>query len=264
MSCIFCDNPEPGKSIEHIVSESFGNKRYVLDKGEVCDPCNNRFSGFEGVSLSNTIFGMERAIAATVTKKGNAVKSRIGGMTIEGSKNFTKGLITLKNLNEVNITDFDAASGTFKLVVPAFEKTEVPTSKLLLKMGLESLFKSKPEIYHKYDFTDLRQYLTVVTNTDWPFVMSKFEHDKFTSIPTFLDKFLLKKERLELLYSEVDAQTLLFKFRFRAISMIVNLVNRNLHWVAFYEKNSGNRFLYPEHFNKKYQRLMIKKENDEK
>jgi hypothetical protein len=40
--CIICDTPNEAKAIEHIVPESMGNTFYVLEKGDVCDPCNNR------------------------------------------------------------------------------------------------------------------------------------------------------------------------------------------------------------------------------
>ena len=43
--CIFCGNDSTcSKSIEHIVPESFGNKSTFLQKGIVCDKCNNYFA----------------------------------------------------------------------------------------------------------------------------------------------------------------------------------------------------------------------------
>lgn len=45
MKCIFCkNNSEKSKSIEHIIPESLGNKKALLDKGIVCDSCNNYFA----------------------------------------------------------------------------------------------------------------------------------------------------------------------------------------------------------------------------
>jgi len=42
MNCIFCkkDSSE-SKSVEHIIPESLGNDRFILEKGKVCDKCNN-------------------------------------------------------------------------------------------------------------------------------------------------------------------------------------------------------------------------------
>lgn len=255
MKCIFCLIENSAKSIEHIVSESFGNRIYVLERSAVCDSCNNRFSKFEGEALSSTIFGMERAVASVVTKKGSTAKLKMKGFAIEGSEDFTPNKITLKNLPEGSISNFDPATGKFNIRIPAFDKTEVPTSKLLLKMGLESLFTSRKSIYGKHDFSDVRDFLLSKSNQDWPFIISHYEHDKFLSIPSFLMKYSLKKLRMELLFSEKDDNILLFKFRFRAIDMIINLINRDLEWIIDYESGNKDKFLYPEHYENKLLKL---------
>lgn len=44
-NCIFCNQDSTAsKSIEHIIPESLGNDELILDKGIVCDKCNNYFS----------------------------------------------------------------------------------------------------------------------------------------------------------------------------------------------------------------------------
>lgn len=43
--CIFCgENSEDSKSVEHIIPESLGNKELILERGVVCDKCNNYFA----------------------------------------------------------------------------------------------------------------------------------------------------------------------------------------------------------------------------
>ena len=43
--CIFCGNDsKDSKSVEHIIPESLGNKDLILEKGVVCDKCNNYFA----------------------------------------------------------------------------------------------------------------------------------------------------------------------------------------------------------------------------
>ena len=81
--CIFCNKENQAKSIEHIVSESFGNKQYIVERGRVCDDCNSRFSKFEGEALSNTVFVMERAIFGIETKKGKTKIKRKENMDCE-------------------------------------------------------------------------------------------------------------------------------------------------------------------------------------
>lgn len=45
MLCFFCkEDATNSKSIEHIVPESLGNKKYILEKGIICDKCNNYFA----------------------------------------------------------------------------------------------------------------------------------------------------------------------------------------------------------------------------
>lgn len=44
-NCIFCGrNSEDSRSIEHIIPESLGNKELILERGIVCDKCNNYFA----------------------------------------------------------------------------------------------------------------------------------------------------------------------------------------------------------------------------
>lgn len=45
MRCLFCKQDSSNtKSIEHIVPESLGNKKFILPIGYVCDKCNNYFA----------------------------------------------------------------------------------------------------------------------------------------------------------------------------------------------------------------------------
>lgn len=42
MRCIFCErDSSTSRSIEHIIPESLGNHEHVLERGVVCDGCNN-------------------------------------------------------------------------------------------------------------------------------------------------------------------------------------------------------------------------------
>lgn len=45
MRCIFCkQDSSNSKSVEHIIPESLGGTKHILDKGIICDKCNNYFS----------------------------------------------------------------------------------------------------------------------------------------------------------------------------------------------------------------------------
>ena len=252
MHCIFHLTENDAKTIEHIVSESFGNHRYVMARGAVCDECNKRFSGFEGKALSNTIFGMERARHAVITKKGNNVKSKISELEIIGSEDFVKQKITVKGLAEENLKDFDPTTGIGKLVVKSFDKSESATSKLLLKIGLESLFTSQKKVYEKYDFTELRNYLLGVSNTDWPFMTTDFEPDRFKSVPTFFDKYYLKRIHCRLFFCECADGSLLFNFKYGSVAMTINLIDRSDRWIQTFTAGDSKARLYPEHYRRKF------------
>lgn len=250
-TCIFCDTDNKATSIEHIVSESFGNKKYVMEKGKVCDICNQKFSKFEGIALSNSIFAMERARFGIKTKKGRNVKGQIKDFKIEGDKGFKKQTITVNELTEENFTIIDSSTNIGYLYVDSFDKSEVATSKLLLKVALESIYTSKREIFKKYDFKELKDFLQNKNITDWPFVTTSYERDRFISVPSYYDKYLLKKNHCELKYLEISESILLFKFKFGAVSMVINLLNRNLDWTVNTVEQDENARIYPEHFRNK-------------
>lgn len=251
MKCIFCDKENEAESIEHIVPESFGNKVYVMKKGEVCDTCNGKFSKFEEKALTNSVFVMERARFAIITKKGKNVKGEIKKLIIEGDKNFREKYINVTGIDEENMIEFNPTSGIGYLLIPSFDKSEVSTSKLLLKIGLESFYHSQKTLFKKYKFTDLKDFLTVKNNKPWPFLTTDFEIQKFYSIPRHNDKYILKQKHCELKFVEIDKNTLLFKFKFGAIAMTINLLNRNLNWIEENLKLDKKSMLYPEHFRNK-------------
>jgi len=250
-TCIFCDIENDSKSTEHIVPESLGNSDYILEKSKVCDSCNNRFSRFEAKALSNTIFLMERARFGRRTKKGKNAKGKVDKLSIEGDKNFTRNLLTVKGLDSENFINFNPETGQGDLIVKPFDKSEVATSKLLLKMGIESLFTSQKKIYMSYDFTDLRDYLLAKTNKDWPFVTNGKQQIKFEDIPQYSIKYKLSKMRVRLRYLEYDSNSLLFKFTYGCVTMIINLLNRDTTWMKDYNKKVQNLFIYPRHFANK-------------
>ena len=255
MNCIFCDNDHNSVMVEHIIPESFGNRYYVLQKGTICDNCNNEFSKFEGIALSNTVFVMERSRFGIVTKKGNPAKGKVDGLTVEGDKDFRKQFITVEGLNRNNFKDYDPKTKVGSLIIKTFDKSEVATSRLLLKIGLESIYKSQKEIYDKYDFRDLKRFLLKGDNIDWPFVTSDIEIETFKSIPTYTDKYRLKKNHCILRCLEYNNDTLLIRFKYGSISMIINLLNRDLEWIVQMQKIENDISIYPEHYKNKIKKV---------
>lgn len=252
VKCIFCDEPNEAISIEHIIPESFGNITYLMEKSRVCDLCNSKFSKFEDKTLSNSIFTMERARLAIVTKKGKNVKGKVKDIEIEGDKNFEKNKIFIKGINTENFKNYNPTTGIGQIYIESFNKSEVSSCKLALKLALESIYTSRKEIYAKYNFQELKDYLVKKNNKDWVFLMTDFEQEKFISIPRFKIKYDLKnKNYCELKILEIDENNLLFKFQFGAISMVLNLISRNINWTKIYIENDKLIQVYPKHFRRK-------------
>ena len=261
MTCIFCDEENESESIEHIVSESFGNKDYVVKRGAVCDRCNAKFSSFEGKALANTVFAMERARLGVVTKKGSNVKGKVANLIIEGDQNFRKQFVTIKAINDNPLKDFDAETGEGQLFVASFDGSDVATSRLLLKIGLEAIFTSQRKVYTAFNFSELKEFLTNKNDRDWPFMTTDAELNKFISIPRFDDRYRLRQKNITLSISEFNNDTLLFKFKFGAIAMTINLLNRGLGWISDYIDIIGESedYVYPAHYRskiKKYRGLV--------
>jgi hypothetical protein len=244
LKCIFCPNEETDSPEEHIVPESLGNTTYILTNATICREHNTLFSKFEEKALSKTILGMERSRLGVKTKKGKPAKSKTGDIEFMGDKDFRKNVINVNGLKDEDIKDFDPKTGTFKIVVQGFDKTEVPTGKLVLKIGIESIFQSQKQLTEKYDFQDLKDCLTNKNNKDWPFLITKKRLTSFKSIPKYNDKHELKKIRCELLFSELNSNTLLFNFVYGGVSILMNLINRDKSWTDDYLKDRDAE-LYP-------------------
>lgn len=123
---------------------------------------------------------------------------------------------------------------------------------------MESLYTSQRAVYNRYDFKEAKEFLQGLSNTEWPFMTSQKEFKKFVSIPRFNEKVKLSRKHMELKFLEVDSSTLLFKFKFGAISMVINLVNRNLSWLNKVLTDDPLAMLYPEHFRAKLKNYLDK------
>lgn len=108
--CIFCKSTtNPFRSVEHIFPESLGNKEKILDKGFVCDICNNEVLSildaelldFEGIKFMRTFNGIEN-------KKGKVPDANFPNLKIENpSKNHIQlHLQTKKHVRNQTNTGF--------------------------------------------------------------------------------------------------------------------------------------------------------------
>jgi HNH endonuclease len=147
MKCIFCKkNSENSKSVEHIIPESLGNKDHILDKGIVCDACNNYFAlKIEKIVLDIPYFKSVRHRNLIESKKGIIPNERAfmgADPNVFIDNNFPEKSIVINNpLTVSKILN----NQIFHMIVPHF--TEPPNndkelSRFLGKIAIEVLASS--------------------------------------------------------------------------------------------------------------------------
>lgn len=194
MRCVFCKkNSENSKSIEHIIPESLGNKEHILEKGIVCDNCNNYFAlKIEKIVLDKPYFKGLRHRNFIESKKGIIPRERalIGGdfdVFIDNNKG--ERSILINNPNTVNkITNQEV----FQMIVPHFtEPTEndKDISRFLGKIAIEvlvhHLYPNQEwvnEIIDKPELNSLRDYVRIGNKPNfWEYHQRRIynEEDRF-------------------------------------------------------------------------------------
>lgn len=251
MNCIFCNNNIEKESIEHIVPESLGNERYILKPNCLCGDCNNSFSKFEAEAISKTILGFERARLGIKTKKGKPSIGEVQDIKFTAHDELKKNYITAHGIKSEHIVGTNEKDRTFQVKVPAFDNNAMATSKLILKIGFESIYQSKKCFIKEFDFNELKNYLLKKDNKDWPFITSRVPIHTFKSIPSFFEKYSLKRIECYLNYLHLDSKTILFQFKYGGAHFVLNLLNRNTDWAKEYFAKDKNARLYPEYLMKK-------------
>jgi len=152
------------------------------------------------------------------------------------------------------LSDYNPETKTFKVRVPNFNAgSEVETSKLLLNMGFESLYKSKKALFNRYNFDELKDYLLGKTKDNWPLIVPSKMIADFLIIPTLFDKHYLSKIPCNLLAREVDSKTLIFRFEYGGgIAMEINLLNRDTDWIKLHVDEKTIFSVHPVSFNEKF------------
>ncbi|MEA5401776.1 HNH endonuclease [Arcicella sp. DC2W] len=149
MNCLFCkQNSDNSKSVEHIIPESLGNKEHILDKGFVCDKCNQYFAlKIEKPLLEQPYFRNVRHRAGIESKKGRIPIENAIFISPELAKAEViidkRGRVSIvfseqdeKNAHKI----FSKSKGS--MIIPAFDKPE-PNNKILsrflAKVAVEAL-----------------------------------------------------------------------------------------------------------------------------
>ncbi len=249
MKCIFCPSTEGLEIIEHIVPESLGNKDYIMDNAKVCGTCNAKFKDFENKAQYNTILGYERARLGHKSKRNKPAKGLINGMEWTANIKGEKNLVKAKGVNP----DFFKKIGSdlYELRIPMYDKTNVPISKLLLKIGIESIYNSLPEIAKKYDFSKAKSFLKGEKFYNWPYLIPKtYVSNRFNDFLNSKIANHLKKIGCRLSYRVYNGY-LLFRFKYGGFTGIICLNSTDIDWIENLQKEKQSKFVIcPENFKK--------------
>ncbi|MGY3143370.1 hypothetical protein ACVWYQ_000369 [Bradyrhizobium sp. USDA 3397] len=131
-------------SVEHIVPHSFGNRKAILPKGIVCDPCNNYFARkIEQPLLADRSFRNLRAWYQVPNKRGRppALHGVLAGTELEIGLRLRNGALEIKperqsQAEEIreHLTSEGAPPFLFELPM---DPPKALMSRLLAKMALE-------------------------------------------------------------------------------------------------------------------------------
>lgn len=136
-SCIFCQKEESFTSLEHIVPHSLGNDILVLEKGWVCDNCNNICSRFESKALNNSILGLERCRLGVITKKQKPAKSDVHGISWFSEPNLPPNVLSAEaKWNEIPLL-VSSNGNSGRIAFPVHDSSCYSIARLLLKIGIE-------------------------------------------------------------------------------------------------------------------------------
>lgn len=133
--CIFCHKDSSGsKSLEHIIPESLGNKKWVLPKGYVCDACNNYFARkIEKELLEQPYFVSLRFRKEILTKKNRLVKQH---MIFPGAMKATDVIMlstpdgVLASFDDEEIYEKIKTGNCHQMIAPYLPEPDFPNEKM--------------------------------------------------------------------------------------------------------------------------------------
>lgn len=159
--------------MEHIIPESLGNDIVILDKGWVCDKCNNIISAFESRALSKSILGLERSRLGVITKKKKPARSETYGITWFSEPDKPQNVLSAETdwANYPILWNKDFFDG--KIAIPIHDKTCEDIARLLLKIGVEitavALQAGHPGI--QGDFSEAKNHILGLNKDLWPYLL---------------------------------------------------------------------------------------------
>jgi hypothetical protein len=269
MRCIFCKNDSSNsKSVEHIIPESIGNKSHILQKGIVCDSCNNYFGNkIEKTVLEMPYFKSLRGRVMIENKKGKIHRisgftknkdnieisfSQDGSNTIEVLYEDEKALETLKNHNELYIP-----------LIPKPPQNDLHVSKFVGKIALEAFAQRvSPAEDWQEDFVEhkgldeLRHFVRYGEGyTIWPYYVRRIYDEHQIKYDEKSGKILEKLNEYDFLIPDNptiegeihNIDNLYFVMAIMGIEYTINLTNAGLNrYITWLSDNHNKSILQME------------------
>jgi hypothetical protein len=195
--CLFCkkDKGVQFTKVEHIIPESLGNNEYVLDKGVVCDKCNQYFSKLESYFCNYHLSSTHKLFTKYKTKKGKPpflplIEGEMRQDTT-GKINFKQTLIPGLEHEQLTISFFED-DVAIRLAWPLPDSDSKKISRFLAKAGIETLYLKMKLFAFEKDFDFVRNYARFGGKKDFiPFLWCNQPHQH---IDLYIGKFEFKKK----------------------------------------------------------------------
>jgi hypothetical protein len=196
--CIFCGLENVQTKSEHIIPASFaGEDSYILDKGYVCDKCNNYFShAFENEALNDFPFNFISLFYSVPNRSGKSRKIATHIGIIESTN--ILGRISL-------IPNENYSSNSSKLYLLSDPLKPLAVCRLLAKIGFEYLCYHHPELIWDIDYNDIRDFIRKPKiGCKWSFSISDHDIVKYNInnniVPTPIETILVGDDKKPTLF----------------------------------------------------------------
>lgn len=234
-NCIICDADGPFGSDEHIVPHSLGNDLLVLERGWVCDCCNNTFSKFESRVLYSSILGAERCRMGVITKRRRPAHSQTYGISWFAKPSAAPNIVEAQaNWPQIPmLLNSDGLTG--KLVLPLHDETNLDIAKLLLKIGVEiiSPVLITPKSTMNYDLSAAKKHLLADVSEAWPYFVLRDAsiENRLVSVLSCVpdEREYIRSLGFDIFLHDVNEQAILF-FTYGEFRAGICLTSRDTKW----------------------------------
>ncbi|BFU78072.1 hypothetical protein ALC152_12870 [Arcobacter sp. 15-2] len=252
--CILCDSSdECFTTIEHIVPHSLGNNFLTLDKGWVCDKCNNICSGFESRALNNSSLGFQKVLMGHKTKKGKQPKATYNHIEwfSHGTKKNTISIdLNEKRLNKNPFVKYSIENNTKAFLQLAHNKFDIDIGKLLLKIGIEMIYSLSLNSSNNLDVA--KKFILNDENKSWPYLLIQEKGFQLKSLfgpSKFIHSHALASN-FDIFMYENQINELIFLFSYGYFLYAINPCSKDLNWLDELKNNNFKFVAFPVEFSK--------------